>query len=150
MLLPRYPLVRYRNHLPPRQHRRRTGQALVELTLVLPILMLVVLGLVSVGQLLLANYTVNQAARAAAHQAALSGGTASVASNTAKQVIDSGIGMHSGNAQITTQCTRNPCRRYAAVTVQIHYRDSFWAPLPGMSSFQISSSATRAAERDQQ
>ncbi len=145
-----YPLVPYRHTLPPRRRTRRPGQALVEMVIVLPVLLLVILGLVSVGQLLLANYTINQAARAAAHQAALAGGTPAAAYATAADVIDSGIGTRSAAAQISATCDRTPCRRYDAVTVQINYSGAFWTPLPGFNSFQISASATRAAERDQQ
>ena len=145
-----YPLVPYRPALPPRPRSRRLGQALVELVIVLPVLLLVILGLVSVGQLLLANYTINQAARAAAHQAALAGGTPEAAYTTAADVIDSGIGTRSAAAQINATCERTPCRRYDAVTVQIDYTGAFWTPLPGFNTFQISASATRAAERDHQ
>jgi Flp pilus assembly protein TadG len=145
-----YPLPPYRNCLPPQRSQRRTGQALVELVIVLPVLLLVILGLVSVGQLLLANYTINQAARAAAHQAALAGGTPAAAYATAADVIDSGVGTRAQDAQITAACDRTPCRRYDAVTVQIIYTGAFWTPLPGFNTFQISASATRAAERDQQ
>jgi Flp pilus assembly protein TadG len=145
-----YPLVPYRNTLPPRSRPKRGGQALVELVIVLPVLLLVILGLVSVGQLLLANYTVNQAARAAAHQAALAGGTPAAAYTTAAEVIAGGIGMHADAAQVSATCERTPCRRYDAVTVRVAYTGAFWTPLPGFNTFQVSASATRAAERDQQ
>lgn len=145
-----YPLPLYRTGVPPRRRLHRTGQALVELVIVLPVLLLVILGLVSVGQLLLANYTINQAARAAAHQAALAGGTPAAAYAVAADVIDGGVGTRADSAQITAVCERTPCRRYDAVTVRISYTGAFWTPLPGFNTFQISASATRAAERDQQ
>jgi TadE-like protein len=71
---------------------RRVGQAMVELTLVIGLFMLLILGLVSVGQVLLANYTVSQAARAAAHQAAIAGGAPEAAEAAAAQVLDAGVG----------------------------------------------------------
>ena len=90
---------------------RRPGQAVVEMLIVLPVLLLLVLGLVVVGQLLLANYTINQAARAA-HQAALAGGEADAAYTAAENVISGGVGTNPANADISVDCARTPCRRW--------------------------------------
>lgn len=135
---------------PAATHRAR-GQALVELMVALPVLLLLLLGLVCVGQLLLTNYIVSQAARAAAHQAAIAGGEAEAAYSAAANVIDSGVGTDFANAQVSVACEREPCRRYDPITVRVVYRGGFWAPLPPLfSEFSVSAAATRAAERDQQ
>lgn len=126
-------------------HASRRGQAVVEMVLVLPVLLLLILGLVCIGQLLLANYAISQAARAAAHQAAIAGGTPQAAYTAAENVIDSGVGTRYTSAQVTIAC-----RRYDPITVRVVYQDSFWTPLPGFTTFTITASATRAAERDQQ
>lgn len=131
----------------PRAAKQR-GQALIELVIVIPLFLLLVLGLVAVGQLLLANYTVNQAARAAAHQAALAGGVTEAATDAAQMVIDSGVGTTFDNAEVRVTCDRSPCRRYDPITVQIAYQGDFWTPFPGFSTFTVQASATRAAERD--
>src|SRR5437868_15056781 len=55
------------------RHRAR-GQALVEMALAMGVLLLFLLGGLDCLQLLMTNYTVSQAVRAAAHQAALIGG----------------------------------------------------------------------------
>lgn len=142
--------------LPPRLRLAQTaprqpGQALVEFLLVVPILLLLVLGLTCVGQILLANYTVSQAARAAAHQAAIAGGEPDAAYTTAEQVIDAGVGTSYRDAAVTVRCERAPCRRYDPVAVVIVYRSGFWAPLPPLfTNFTVRAEATRAAERDQQ
>ncbi|WP_129632699.1 TadE/TadG family type IV pilus assembly protein [Candidatus Oscillochloris fontis] len=139
--------------LPPRRvsHARRRGQALIEFMLVLPIMLLLLLGLIGVGQILLANYTINQAARVAAHQGALSGGMSNAALSAAEQVIATGVGTETQNAQITVQCSRTPCRRYDPITVQVDYRGVLWVPLPGLlEQFHVQAVATRAAERDSQ
>ncbi|MEI7771475.1 MAG: TadE/TadG family type IV pilus assembly protein [Chloroflexales bacterium] len=134
----------------PRAPRQR-GQALVELMMVLPVLLLLVLGLVGVGQVLLASYTVNQAARVGAHQGALAGGAAAAASSAAEDVIDSGVGTDATNATIAVICTRTPCRRYDPITVQVAYAGDLWVPVPGvMEHFSVRAEATRAAERDSQ
>ncbi len=133
-----------------RPHKRR-GQALIEFMMVLPILLLLVLGLVGVGQVLLASYTVNQAARVGAHQGALAGGAAPAASSAAEEVINDGVGTDAANALIAVRCTRTPCRRYDPITVQVSYAGDLWVPLPGfLNHFSVQAEATRAAERDSQ
>jgi len=127
------------------------GQALVEFTLVIGIFLTLMMGLICVGQLLLANYTVSQAARAAAHQAAIAGGDATAAQAAATQVLDAGVGTTATEAQVVVACERSPCRRYDPVTVTVAYRGAFWTPLPPLfTAFALEARATRAAERDQQ
>ena len=129
-------------------HHTARGQALVELTIVLGVLLTLILGLVCIGQILLANYTVSQAARAAAHQAAIQGGESEAALIAARSAIDSGVGTSSDAAEIAVNCPA-PCRRYDPVTVTIVYRGDFWAPLPPLfTDFSVRATATRAAERD--
>jgi hypothetical protein len=135
-------------HLPSIRQRAR-GQALVETLMVIPLLLLMLLGLITVGQLLLANYTVTQAARAAAHQAALSGGDDQVANQTAADVLDGGVGTRADDAAILVACAHSPCRRYDPITVSITYTGSYWTPLFS-EQFTLRSEATRAAERDAQ
>lgn len=131
--------------------RRRRGQAMVELTLVIGLFLLLILGLVNVGQILLVNYTVSQAVRAAAHQAAIEGGTEAEAKEAAAQVLDAGVGTRASEAEVTVACDNSPCRRYDPVTVTVTYRGSFWAPLPPLfTNFGARAVATRASERDQQ
>jgi Flp pilus assembly protein TadG len=132
-----------------RPHER--GQALVEFAMVVGLFLMLILGLVCVGQLLLANYTVSQAARAAAHQAALAGGASESAVTAAQQVIDAGVGTDTAAATVTVICTRQPCRRYDPITVTVDYAGAFWTPLPPIfTAFTLHAQATRAAERDQQ
>lgn len=129
---------------------RRRGQAIVEFVVVLGVFLTLILGLVCVGQVLLANYTVSQAARAAAHQAAIAGGAAAPAHSAANAVIDAGVGTEAARATVEVSCPA-PCRRYDPVTVRIVYRGGFWAPLPPLfTDFTVRATATRAAERDQQ
>ncbi|MEI8166251.1 MAG: TadE family protein [Chloroflexales bacterium] len=132
-----------------RPHER--GQALIEFAIVIGLFLTLILGLVCVGQVLLANYAVSQAARAAAHQAAIAGGVPDAAYAAATQVIDAGIGTDATAATVTVTCTRQPCRRYDPITVTVDYAGAFWAPLPPIfTTFALHAQATRAAERDQQ
>lgn len=131
--------------------RRRRGQAVVEFTIVIGLFLLLILGLVCVGQILLANYTVNQAARAAAHQAAIEGGAPAAAYSAAAQVLDAGVGTRAADATVAVSCASDPCRRYDPVTVSVDYAGAFWTPLPPLfTEFAVHAAATRAAERDQQ
>src|SRR6266545_6752660 len=58
----------------PVSHLPSPGQAMVEMAIVIGILLLVILGGLDVLQIQMTQYTVSQAVRAAAHQAALIGG----------------------------------------------------------------------------
>lgn len=147
-----------------RRHRRTRGQAMVEMALVIGILLLVILGGLDGLQIMMTQYTVSQAVRASAHQAALIGGpdgqngtwgngshpTGSVA-ETARTILDSGMITDSTKATITVTCARTPCRRYDPITVRIQYRDAVWAAFPGVFS-QVTAdlNATRLAEKDAQ
>lgn len=137
---------------------RAPGQAVVEFLIVIGVFLMLVVGLAGVGQILLANYTVSQAARAAAHQAALEGGAPEAAYRAAESAISAGVGTDYQRATVTVSCRNprsgspaNPCRRYYPITVTITYAGAFWAPLPPLfTSFTVGATATRAAERDQQ
>lgn len=119
--------------------------------MVLPLLLLLLIGLIDVGQILLANYAVTQAARVAAHQAALAGGDSMTANQVASDVLDGGVGTSADDATVVMACTRTPCRRYDPITVSITYEGSFWTPLPPLfDRFTLRAEATRAAERDEQ
>lgn len=133
-----------------RLNHRAPGQAIVELMIALGVLLTLILGLVGVGQILLANYTVSQAARAAAHQAAIDGGAPDDAVAVARNVVDGGVGTRADAVEVTVSCPA-PCRRYAPVTVSVVYRGELWAPVPPLlAGFTVRASATRAAERDVQ
>src|SRR5215813_9984515 len=95
-----------------------SGQALVEMALVMGILLLVILGGLDGLQILMTQYTVNQAVRASAHQAALIGGpdgangslktngthaTGTVA-ETARTILNSGMMTNTDDATITVTC----------------------------------------------
>jgi len=149
----------------PNSHSPARGQALVEMALALGIILLVILGGLDLLQIAMTQYTVSQAVRAAAHQAALIGGpdgadgswgasgpqpSGSVA-QTARTILDSGMVTDASKATITVSCTRTPCRRYDPITVRIQYRDSVWAPFPGLlTDVHPDLSATRASEKDSQ
>jgi TadE-like protein len=144
-------------------HQPVRGQALVEMALVIGILLLVILGGLDGLQIMMTQYTVSQAVRAAAHQAALIGGPdgtngawgdgahpSGTVADTARVILDSGMVTDSTKATITVSCARTPCRRYDAITVRITYQDAVWAPLGPFQAAHADLSATRLAEKDAQ
>ncbi|HMO56345.1 MAG TPA: pilus assembly protein [Roseiflexaceae bacterium] len=136
-----------------RHNRRYSGQAMVEMSVVLVLLTTLIFGAVSALQILMAKYTLAQAARVAAHQAALIGGDdgpEGTVTALARDVIDSGMGTRSERATISISCSSDPCRRYESITVSIGYRDELWVPIGPFAEVVAHASATRAAERDQQ
>lgn len=145
--------------------RRHAGQALVEMALVFVILLTVIFGGVNALQNLAVQFTISQAVRTAAHEAALMGSTGGLedghvyALNTAPgPVADAARNVLAGgvfttnvtNATITATCAVSPCRRYSPITVQVQYRDGYLAPLPMMTEIVVQRSTTRSSEKDQQ
>ncbi|ABY34143.1 MAG TPA: pilus assembly protein [Chloroflexus aurantiacus] len=132
---------------------RTPGQTLIEMALALPILLTLVIGLFTVGQILLIHYAVNQAVRAAVHQAALTGGDRAATELAARQALHGSLGIDVAASEVVISCPRRPCRRYDPITVEVRYRASLWATtalLPFSEDLVVRASATRAAERDQQ
>lgn len=147
---------------------RRPGQSMVEFVLVLPVFLTLILGAVCVLQILLVQDTVAAAARAAAHQAALAGGSeiesgelataAGAVADAARSVLDGGMAVDATKAAIAVSCTdvntSTPglqCRRYQPITITITYADTPWVPLPPLfTEVRAQVSATRVSENDQQ
>lgn len=145
---------------------RQPGQAMAELSMVLMILLLLVFGAISTLQILMAQYTVAQATRAAAHQAALLGGPDGPGGNladapgrvaeAARLILNGGMGTSAARATINVICrdgngnALTRCRRYDAITVHISYEDELWAPIGVLDRVRADMRATRAAEQDQQ
>lgn len=154
--------------VPYRARYRRQGQSMVEFVLVLPVFLTLILGAVCVLQILLVQDTVAAAARAAAHQAALAGGSeiesgnlatsSGAVADAARSVMDGGMAVDVTKASITVSCADVntataglQCRRYAPITVTIQYADVPWVPLPPLfTEVRAQVSATRVSENDQQ
>lgn len=148
-----------------RHHSIAPGQAVVEMTLVLLLLLTLIFGAVNVLQNLTVQYTISQSVRTAAHEAALLGSTdgleqgrpyvlatapGSVAAS-ARNVLAGGIFTTDlSKATITAACTANPCRRYSPITVRIQYADSYLTPLPMLNRLLVDRTTTRTSEKDQQ
>lgn len=138
------------------------GQAIIEMAIVLTILLTLIFGGVAAIQAIGAHYTVNQAARVAAHQAALRGSTGGLdydrdyvlatapgpVADAARLAFAGSVFTEPQYATIRVQCATNPCRRYSNITITIGYQAEVWTPIPGLQEIRINRSATRAAEQD--
>jgi hypothetical protein len=144
---------------------RIAGQAMVETSLVFLILVFLIFGGISVLQTLTVQFTVNQAVRTAAHEAALQGSTGGleygrvyVLAQAPGSIADAARNVMSGGvfttdltkARITAACAVNPCRRYSAITIRVQFDDDAIAPIPMYTRVSADRTATRASEKDQQ
>jgi hypothetical protein len=136
---------------------------MVEMALVLVVLLAIIVGGIDALQMLLTHYTVSQAVRAAAHQAALIGGPdgangtwgvgthpSGTVAETARLILDSGMATSASKATISVMCAHTPCRRYDPISVRLAYQDTVWAPIGPFQSVHTDLSATRLAEKDAQ
>jgi hypothetical protein len=130
---------------------QRQGQALVEMALMLPVLLILILGTICAMQLLLTQLVVFQATRIAAHQAALIGGDdgpSGTVRSVAANVLNNGVGTRADRAIVTVTCSAQPCRRYSLITVRIDYHDAFWVPVEPFISLSLRAQVVRIVERD--
>ena len=141
---------------------RYGGQALIEMALVLMVVLVIIFGGVAAVQAIGAHYTVSQAVRVAAHQAALRGSTGGLmydreyplasapgpVAEAARTAFAGSVFAEPQYATIRVRCATNPCRRYSNITVTIGYTAEVWTPVPGLSDIRINRSATRATEQD--
>lgn len=148
---------------PPTPNSHAPGQAMVEMALVLVVLLAIIVGGIDALQMLLTHYTVSQAVRAAAHQAALVGGPdgtngtwgagthpSGTVAETARLILDSGMITSASKATISVSCAHTPCRRYDPITVRLAYQDTVWVPIGPFKLVEPNLSATRLAEKDAQ
>lgn len=142
------------------------GQALAETALTFVILITLIFGGVSAMQILAVQYTVNQAVRTAAHEAALMGSTGGMqhgriyvlkdapgpVADAARNVLTGGVFTADlTKATISASCAASPCRRYSPITVQLRFEDQTLTPIPMVLDRLVAErTATRASEKDQQ
>ncbi|GLB31527.1 hypothetical protein LAD12857_34500 [Lacrimispora amygdalina] len=105
--------------------KKNSGQALVEMALVLPLLILLVCGIVEFGRIYNANLVVTNASREGARKAVVGGSDSEILSavNTAAQTLNS--------ASMTVTITPSQINRYYGeqAEVQISYNLSIVTPV---------------------
>lgn len=121
--------------------RRDRGSVAVELAIVAPALMLLVLGVLQFGLWYHAQNVVQTAALEGARVAAAEDGTAGGGRTRALEVLQEGLGQASEAEDATAEVDLDAAR----VEVSAELRGLL--PIPGLSSFPLSSEATVFRER---
>jgi Flp pilus assembly protein TadG len=121
--------------------RRERGTVAVELAIVAPALMLLVLGVLQFGLWYHAQNVVETAALEGARLAAAEDGTAGTGKSRALEILQEGLGRAAENQGATTSVDEE------SVRVQVTAELSGLLPIPGLSSFSLSSEATVFRER---
>lgn len=131
------------------QVRRQRGQALVEFTLVISILLVLVLGIIGIWPVLNAGDAVSMAASSGAHEAAITGGNqAQVETIVRENLAASGLGIDPSTAVVTITCG-GTCERYAPMTVNVAVSVKPWFRLPFYKpAYTVTAQYTRASEVD--
>jgi Flp pilus assembly protein TadG len=121
--------------------RRDRGSVAVELAIVAPALMLLVLGVLQFGLWYHAQNVVQTAALEGARVAAAEDGTVGAGRVRALEVVQEGLGQASDTEDATAEVDLDAAR----VEVTAELRGLL--PVPGLSSFSLSSEATVFRER---
>ena len=121
--------------------RRERGSVAVELAIVAPALMLLVLGALQFGLWYHAQNVVETAALEGARVAAAEDGTTGAGKSRALEVVRNGLGKAAEDRGATASVGEESAR--VRVTAEL----SGLLPIPGLSSFSLSSEATVFRER---
>jgi Flp pilus assembly protein TadG len=121
------------------KHER--GSVALELALVAPALMLLVLGVLQFGLWYHAQNVVETAALEGARVAAAEEGTAGSGESRALEVVHEGLGQVAADQAATASIDQETAR------VQVTAQLGGLLPIPGLSSFSLSSEATVFRER---
>jgi Flp pilus assembly protein TadG len=121
--------------------RGERGSVAVELAVVAPALMLLVLGVLQFGLWYHAQNVVETAALEGARAAAAEDGTTEAGRTRALQVVQEGLGQAAEDQDAMASIDLDAAR------VEVTARLSGLLPIPGLSSFSLSSEATVFRER---
>ena len=121
--------------------RRERGSVAVELAVVAPALMLLVLGVLQFGLWYHAKNVVQTAAQEGARTAAAEDGTAETGQARAMELLQEGLGDAGQNEEAAASLDQDAA--HVVVTAEM----PGLLPIPGLSSFMLSSEATAFRER---
>jgi len=94
-----------------RKAKKRTGAAMVELAIVLPLFLTIVLGIIEFGRALMVAQIVTNAAREGARDAILAGSTNTAVEQTCTDMMVNALGVPAGDVSVSievTPATGNP------------------------------------------
>lgn len=119
--------------------RRRTGAAMVEMALTLPIFFMVVLGIIEFGRAFMVEQVVTNAAREGARHAVLPGVTTAAAQQKARDHLVAGnLNVPQATVTVTPDLSTARTGTTVTVTVAVPYSAVSWV----QTSWFLSSSAT--------
>ncbi|MFZ5626308.1 MAG: TadE/TadG family type IV pilus assembly protein [Bacillota bacterium] len=107
--------------------RGERGQALVEMALVLPLLLMLLFGIIEFGRIFHAYLTVNNGAREGARLAVVGAQDTAIIA----RIKDTAVGLDSSKLQITIAPAYSNRLRGQPVTVQVSYPVQIFAPIIG-------------------
>lgn len=128
-----------------RRVAKQQGQALVEVALVIPVLLLLVLGVVALEQVLQAQLGVSAVAREAAHVAATAGSPAEAAARGLARGQEVAAGYRLGNGSLVLTVDAGSLQRGGQVVASAHYTVAF-AGLPPVDWGAVTVSSTHAEQ----
>jgi len=132
--------VRHRVHASIRPWGNECGQALVEVALVIPILLLLAFGVVAVGRVTDAQMGVSAVAREAARAAALANNPGEAASRGVTQGQEVAAGYHLGDGSLQLAVNAGSFTRGGTVQASAHYTVSLGdLPLLGWAHITVGS-----------
>ncbi len=107
--------------------RDQQGQALLELALALPILLLLIFGIIQFGIIFLDNQVINQAAREGVRVGAVGGSDAEILA-TVERITDN---LDSARLQVLIDPADGERRRGDSLKVEVHYSVPIMLPVIG-------------------
>ena len=132
--------VKHRAHTSTQRWKNECGQALVEVALVIPILLLLAFGVVAVGQVTDAQMGVSAVAREAARAAALANGPGEAASQGVTQGREVAAGYHLGDGSLQLAVNGGNFTRGGTVQASARYTVSLGdLPLLGWTHITVGS-----------
>lgn len=140
-------VVRYMVHLSGLASRRECGQALVELALVIPILLLLAFGVVAAGRVTQAQMGVSAVAREAARAAALANDSGQAAVDGIARGREVATGYSLGNGSLQLAVNAGGFSRGGTVQASAHYTVSL-ADLPLLGWAHITVGSTHLERVD--
>jgi len=132
--------IKHRAHTSTLPMENECGQALVEVALVIPILLLLAFGVVAVGRVTNAQMGVSAVAREAARAAALANDPAEAASQGVTQGQEVAAGYHVGDGSLHLAVNAGNFTRGGTVQASAHYTVSLGdLPLLGWAHITVGS-----------
>jgi len=132
--------AKHRVHASTQRWKNERGQALVEVALVIPILLLLAFGVVAVGRVTDAQMGVSAVAREAARAAALANDPAAAASQGVTQGQEVAAGYHLGDGSLHLAVNAGNFTRGGTVQVSARYTVSLGdLPLLGWAHITVGS-----------